>query len=68
MGALNMNESVINYLDNCYKTNNVIDQSVNKSIRTLFLQYLCVGGMPEAVNVFVNSKDMRLVYNSQKNY
>ncbi|MBQ9005988.1 MAG: ATP-binding protein [Atopobiaceae bacterium] len=35
--------------------------TVHNGLRTLYLQYLIVGGMPEAVNVFLESHDLNAV-------
>lgn len=43
-----------------------IDKTVHESIRRLYLQYLIVGGMPEAVNVFLDAHDINAVRNIQR--
>lgn len=56
-----MNESVYEYVEKSIEQQTVIEQTVNQSIRSLYLQYLIVGGMPEVVNIFFETHDLNAV-------
>ncbi len=62
-----LGEDVIHYVQNCFKTGMPVEKTVHESIRTLYLEYLIVGGMPEAVNVFLASHDVNAVRRVQNN-
>ena len=62
-----LNEDVIHYVQSCFKGGKPVEKAVHESIRTLYLEYLIVGGMPEAVNVFLASHDVNAVRRIQNN-
>ncbi len=59
--AKGISDNVISYVENCFETKEKLSKSVNKTIISYFKEYLCVGGMPEVVNVFLNTHDMNQV-------
>ena len=64
--AKGINENVIEYLKECYKTRTKISPAVHESMLRYFKEYICVGGLPEAVNTFIKTNDMNKVYNEQR--
>ena len=54
-------ENVLEYVDRCFEKLEPVDKSVHESIRTLYLEYLIVGGMPEAVNIFLDTHDVNAI-------
>ena len=62
-----LSEDVIHYVQSCFKAGEPIEKTVHESIRTIYLEYLIVGGMPEAVNVFLDSHDVNAVRRIQNN-
>ena len=48
-----ISEDVISYIKRCFDTSEPVEKSVHDSIRILYFEYLIVGGMPEAVNTFL---------------
>ena len=62
-----LSEEVIHYIRSCFKAGEPVEKTVHESIRTLYLEYLIVGGMPEAVNVFLASHDINAVRRIQSN-
>lgn len=56
-----MNEDVLEYVINSIKNKTMIEETVHNSMRSLYLQYLIVGGMPEAVKTFLETHDLNLV-------
>lgn len=61
-----VDEKVLDYVHDSLKTKQMIEPSVHESFRQLYLQYLIVGGMPEACNVFFDTHDMNAVRQVQK--
>ena len=50
------NEILRDKIEECYKTMSPMPEFAHDQAITLYKQYLCVGGMPEAVNNFVENK------------
>lgn len=48
-----INPDIITYIEKALETHETIEKTIHESIRSLYLQYLIVGGMPEAVNTFL---------------
>lgn len=57
---------VISYLKNQFETVSEVEETIHEKIMTLFQQYILVGGMPEAVSLFLESLDLEKVRISQK--
>lgn len=60
-----LNEKVLEYVNKSLREKSVIEKTVHESMRQVYLQYLLVGGMPEAVNVFFQTHDINQVRNVQ---
>ena len=58
---------VIDYVSDCFDSIKPVDKAVHESMRTLYLEYLIVGGMPEAVNAFLATHDVNAVRRIQNN-
>lgn len=65
--ARGINSEIIEYLKKCYLNKEKIDDTVNTNISKYFKEYLCVGGMPDAVNTFLTTFDMNQVHDVLKN-
>ena len=61
-----INNDVINYLKNCFNNKTPISKSIHEAMLRYFKEYICVGGLPEAVNIFLATNDMNQVYLEQK--
>lgn len=65
-----MDEKVLKYVhDAIFSKENPkpqVDKTVHETMRALYLQYLIVGGMPEAVNKFFETHDLNQVREIQK--
>ncbi|WP_029232360.1 ATP-binding protein [Butyrivibrio sp. VCB2006] len=61
-----MDTKVLDYVQERLDNNETIDKSIHDSIRALYLQYLIVGGMPEAVNTFFENHDLNAVRSIQQ--
>lgn len=53
-----ISEKVLNHVEEHLKEAKFINPAVHESLRSLYLQYLIVGGMPEAVNTFFQNHDL----------
>ena len=56
-----IDNSVFDYVQTSLSNKTKIDFAVHESMKKLYLQYLIVGGMPEAVNCFFETHDINQV-------
>ena len=61
-----IDDKVINYVRDCLDKGNMVEKTIHESMRALYYQYLIVGGMPEAVNVFFETHDLNAVREVQR--
>ena len=61
-----LNTDVIEYVKKALKECKPIEKTIHESMRSLYLQYLIVGGMPEVVNTFFETHDLNAVRAIQK--
>ena len=59
--ANNINANVLETLRQCYQQRKPVPELIHESMKKLFLQYIVVGGMPEAVNTFLATHDLNQV-------
>ncbi len=64
--ANGMNELTITSLQNKFQKRESLDENVHNKIMDLFRKYLLIGGMPDAVNEFLESKNIQYVRDIQK--
>lgn len=66
--AMNMGlaDNVWNYVSDCIERTKHVDEAVHSGMRRLYLQYLIVGGMPEAVNAFLKNTDINHIRQIQR--
>ena len=62
-----VNRSVMDYVRECFDQAKAVEKTVHASLRTLYLEYLLVGGMPEAVSEFLTNHDINAVRRIQQN-
>lgn len=65
--AHGISEQVINQLYECYKNLTPIPEVLHNRFRELLLQYVNVGGMPEAVKEFILTHNLSAVLEIQRN-
>ena len=63
--ANGIQQSIFDMLRDCYERRVPVDEFVHKQMMQLFTYYVIIGGMPAAVQEFVNSKDMGRVVGIQ---
>ena len=63
---IGISDEVFGYARSCVEDNTVVEKAVHESLRSLYYQYLIVGGMPEAVNEFFSRHDLNSVRDIQR--
>ena len=54
------------YLKNCYDRRERVSDSVHETLCKLFYSYLVVGGMPETVQIYIDTHDIAKVVQNQR--
>ena len=57
--AINENDK-IEIIKECYKNNKPINEIIHKKLIELYRLYLYLGGMPEVLNVYINTNNLQL--------
>lgn len=65
--ANGINEAIIDSLQNCLINEKPVPSALHHRMQELLLQYAVVGGMPAAVNAFIETKQLNLVLSIQRN-
>lgn len=61
-----ISDEILTYVDKCLNEGVMISEPIHEAMRSLYYQYLIVGGMPEAVNAFFETHDLNLVRQIQQ--
>ena len=64
--AKGIDESVILYLKDCFEKRTPISETTHLAMLRYYKEYICVGGLPEAINTFIATGDMNAVYDEQR--
>lgn len=64
--ANGVSEQIINMLQGCLENETPVPEALHNRMRQLLLQYAVVGGMPDAVQTFVDTKQMDEVLRIQR--
>lgn len=64
--AMEIPQTVLEYLKGCFESRKPVNEAVHQQMLSLFYLYMAVGGMPEAVQTYVSTKDMARVLAVQK--
>ena len=59
--AVGLNQSVMDHLEKCFSEKTPVDEFVHERLMDAFYKYLLIGGMPEAVQAFVMTNDLKKV-------
>lgn len=65
--ANGINESVINSVKSCFENESAVPDGIHKAMMELLYRYVIVGGLPEVVNTFLETKNIELIYKVQRN-
>lgn len=66
MIASGVSEEVIQLLNNSFDKKTLVDNFINKKVLSLFELFLIVGGMPKAVDTYLETKNLKRVEEEQK--
>ncbi len=64
--AKGVGDPVIKHIKDCFNKKKPVDEEINKMLLKTFREYVIVGGMPEAVQSFLDTKNFYLVEEAQK--
>ncbi len=65
--ALGASSTTLEKLRSNFNNKEKVDDIINDQMLSLFKLYLIIGGMPEAINVYISTNDLNEVFNVQKN-
>ena len=64
--ANEINEEVINSVKSCFEKETAVPDGIHKVMMDLLYRYVIVGGLPEVVNCFLETKNIELIYKVQR--
>ncbi|MCD7715444.1 MAG: AAA family ATPase [Lachnospiraceae bacterium] len=64
--ANGVSDAVLTHVSECFSEKKPVMETIHQKLLSLFWLYLIVGGMPEAVRVYLETNNLREVYNVQK--
>ena len=64
--ALGISGEVMNHLKDCYEQQTSVDEFVHQKMLELVTLYMIVGGMPAAVQKYLDTNNLRSVLNVQR--
>lgn len=64
--ANGINDAVINSVKSCFENETAVPDGVHKAMMDLLYRYVIVGGLPEVVNCFLETKNIELIYKVQR--
>lgn len=59
--AKGVGQTAIDYVKDCFISKTPVDDSINKHFLNLFKEYVLIGGMPEAVDSFIEHQNLKFV-------
>ena len=65
--ANKINDQVIDSVKSCFENEKAVPAGIHKVMMELLYRYVIVGGLPEVVNKFLETKNIELIYNIQRN-
>lgn len=65
--ANGINDAVIDSIKSCFENETPVPDGIHKAIMELLYRYVIVGGLPEVVNCLLKTKNIELIYNTQRN-
>ena len=65
--ANGINETVIDSVRTSFKNETAVPDGIHKAMMELLYRYVIVGGLPEVVNCFLETKNIELIYKMQRN-
>ena len=65
--AKGIKKEVVDSVKDCFYNKKQISSALHNSFLRYFKEYICVGGLPEVINTFIDTNDMNKVYSMQRN-
>lgn len=65
--ANGIDEKVVDTVKSCFEKESVVPDGIHKVMMELLYRYVIVGGLPEVVNTFLETKNIELTYKVQRN-
>ena len=65
--ANGINDKVIDSVKSCFESETIVSDGIHKVMMELLYRYVIVGGLPEVVNTFLETKNIELTYKVQRN-
>lgn len=59
--AIGIDEKTISYVRDCFANNIPVSEAVHNAFTRYFQEYICVGGLPDVVKKFIETRDMNQV-------
>ena len=65
--ANGISDAVIDSVRACFENERAVPEGIHKAMTELLYRYVIVGGLPEVVNGFLETKNIELIYKVQRN-
>lgn len=65
--ANGISDAVIDSVKSCFDNEKTVPDGIHKAMMDLLYRYVIVGGLPEVVNCFLETKNIELIYQVQRN-
>lgn len=65
--ANGINDMVIDSVKTCFESETAVSDGIHKAMMDLLYRYVIVGGLPQVVNHFLETKNIELIYKVQRN-
>lgn len=65
--ANGISDAVIDSVKSCFENEKTVPDGIHKAMMELLYRYVIVGGLPEVVNCFLETKNIELIYQVQRN-
>lgn len=65
--ANGISDAVIDSVKSCFENEQTVPEGIHKAMMELLYRYVIVGGLPEVVNCFLETKNVELIYKMQRN-
>jgi len=67
LSAKGVGQSAIDYVHDCFQKRVPVDMPIHNAFLEYFREYVLIGGMPEAVNAYLETKNLYTVQTAQQN-
>jgi hypothetical protein len=64
--ANGIGDNVVEIIKSCFETETVVPDGIHNAMMGLLYRYIIVGGLPDVVNCFLETKNIELIYKKQR--